>query len=48
MTAHPVHSAEVDGLCKVETLVEAAVVGSGEGDDKLTSTLIGAIDLKEK
>lgn len=42
---YPVHGAEVDCLSKVETLVESAVVRSGEGDDELTSTLVGAIDL---
>lgn len=43
--SYPVHGAEVDRFSKVETLVEPTVVSSGEGDDKLTCTLVSAIDL---
>lgn len=43
--SYPVHSAKVDSFSEVETLVESTVVSSGEGDDKLACTLVGAIDL---
>jgi len=46
--SYPVHGAEVDGFSKVEALVEATVVSSWEGDDKLPSTLIGAVDLHNR
>lgn len=39
---YPVCSAEVYSFSKVVSLIEAAVVGSGEGDDKLTRTLVSA------
>lgn len=45
---HPVSGAEVNSLCKVVALVEAAVVGPGEGDHKLPRTLIGPVHLRGK
>lgn len=42
---YPVCSAEVNRLSKVISLIEAAVVGSGEGDDELSSALVGTNDL---
>lgn len=39
---YPVCSAEVYSFSKVVSLIEATVVGSGEGDDKLTRTLVSA------
>lgn len=42
---YPVCSAEVNGFSKVISLIEAAVVGSGEGDDELSSTLVGTYNL---
>ena len=44
--SYPVHGTEVDSFSKVETLVESTVIRSGEGDDKLACTLVGAIDLQ--
>lgn len=44
---YPVHSAEVDRLSKVEALIEATVVGSRKRDDKLTSTLVCSVNLKD-
>lgn len=44
--AHPVSRAEIHGLCKVVALVEAAVVGSGEGHHELSRTLIGPVNLE--
>ncbi len=46
--SYPVHGTKVDSFCKVETLVESTVVSSGESDDKLACTLVGAIDLVKK
>lgn len=46
--AYPVCSAEVDGLGKVVSLIEATVVGSRKGDHKLSRTLIGSYDLQKK
>lgn len=43
---HPVHGAEVNSFSKVETLVESTVVSSGESDDELACTLVGAVDLQ--
>lgn len=43
--AYPVCGAEVNSFSKVISLIEATVVGSGEGDDELTSTLVGAHNL---
>lgn len=45
---YPVCSAEIDSFSKVIPLIEATVVGSGEGDDKLTSTLVGADNLPDR
>lgn len=42
---YPVCSAEVDRFSKVVALVEAAVIGSREGDDKLSRALIGPVHL---
>ncbi len=42
---YPVCGAEVDGLSKVVALIEAAVIGSREGDDKLSRALIGPVHL---
>ena len=47
-SAHPVRCAEVDRLCKVVALVEATVIGPGEGHHKLACALIGPVHLKEK
>lgn len=44
---YPVHSAEVDRLSEVEALIEAAVVGSGKRDDKLSCTLVCSVNLKD-
>lgn len=44
---YPVHCAEVDCFSKVETLVEATVIRSGESDHKLASALVGTIDLEK-
>ena len=46
VTPHPVSSAEVNSLSEVVALVEAAVVGSGEGHHKLPCTLIGPVHLR--
>lgn len=43
--SYPVHGAKVDSFSKVEALVESTVVSSGESDDELARTLVGAIDL---
>lgn len=43
---HPVSSAEVNSLSEVVALVEAAVVGSGEGHHKLPCALIGPVHLR--
>ena len=43
---HPVSGAEVNGLCEVVALVEAAVIGPGEGHHKLACTLIGPVHLR--
>lgn len=48
MASYPVHGAKVDSFSKVEALVKSTMVGSGEGDDKLTRALIGAINLKSR
>lgn len=48
MTMYPVCSAEVYGLGEVVALIEAAVIGSWEGDNKLSCTLIGAIHLWDR
>lgn len=45
---YPVCSAKVNSFSKVVALVEAAVIGSREGHHKLSSTLIGPIDLLER
>lgn len=45
--AYPVHSAEVYCLSKVEALIEATVVGPRKRYDKLTSTLVCPVNLKE-
>lgn len=45
LKTYPVCSAEVYSFSKVISLIEATVVGSGEGDDKFTSTLVGAYNL---
>lgn len=42
---YPVGCAEIHSFSKVVSLIEAAVVGSGEGDDKLSSALIGTNNL---
>ena len=47
-SAHPVRRAEVDRLCKVVALVEATVIGPGEGHHKLSGALIGPVHLEEK
>ena len=44
--AYPIDGAEVDRLGEVEPLVEAAVIGSREGDDELSGTLVGPVNLK--
>lgn len=46
MNSYPVHGAEVDSFSEVETLVESTVISSGESDDKLACTLVGAVDLQ--
>lgn len=46
--SHPVCSAEVNSFSKVISLIEATVVGSGEGDDELSSTLVGTYNLPIK
>lgn len=46
--SYPVHSAEVDSFSEVEALIESTVVSSGESDDELSCTLVGAIDLWKK
>lgn len=43
--AYPVCSTEVNSFSKVISLIEATVVGSREGDDKLPSTLVGTYNL---
>ena len=48
IAAYPVCSAEIDSFSKVVPLVEATVVGSGEGDDELPGTLVGAHHLRGK
>lgn len=45
---HPVSGAEVNGLREVVALVEAAVIGPGEGHHKLPCTLIGPVHLREE
>lgn len=42
---YPVIGAEVNSFSEVEALVEPTVVSSGESDDKLSCTLVCAIDL---
>ena len=42
---YPVCSAEVNSFSKVISLIEATVVGSGEGDDELSGTLVGTYNL---
>lgn len=42
---YPVRCAEIHSFSKVISLIEAAVVGSGEGDDKLSSALVGTNNL---
>ena len=37
--AQPVSRRKVDGLCAVEALIEATVVGAGKGDHELTLLL---------
>lgn len=46
--AYPVYSAEVDRLGKVKALVEAAVIRSRKRDDKLSSTLVCSVNLKQR
>lgn len=43
---HPISCAEINSLCKVVALVEAAVVGPGKGNHKLPGTLIGPVHLR--
>lgn len=43
---YPVGSAEIYSFSKVISLIEATVVGSGEGYDELTSTLVGTYHLQ--
>lgn len=45
VVCYPVYCAEVNSLCEVKALIEPAVICSGEGDDKLTSTLVCAVNL---
>lgn len=45
---HPINSAEVNGLSKIETLIETAVVGSWKRDHKLPSTLISSVNLRRQ
>lgn len=45
MCSHPVHCTEVHSFSKVEALVKSTVISSWKSDDKLASTLVGAIDL---
>lgn len=45
---YPVCCAEVYSLCKVVALIEAAVIGSWEGNNKLSCTLIGPIHLRDR
>lgn len=45
--AYPICGAEVDSLGKVVSLIEAAVIGSRKGDDKLPRALVGPYDLQE-
>ena len=47
-SAHPIRRAEVDRLRKVVALVEAAVIGPGEGHHKLSGALIGPVHLEGK
>lgn len=42
---YPVCCAEVDSLRKVKALVESAVIGPREGNDKLASTLVCTVNL---
>jgi hypothetical protein len=42
---YPVGWAEVDSFSKVVAIVEASVIGSGEGDDKLACLLVCTEDL---
>lgn len=44
---HPVSSTEVYCFSKVIALVETTVVGSREGNDKLSSTLVGSDNLQK-
>lgn len=44
---HPIHGAEVHSFSKIKALIEAAVISSWKGDHKLSSTLIGPINLGE-
>lgn len=46
--SYPVHGAEVHSLCKVEALIKTTVIGSRECDDKLSCTLIGPVNLRNK
>lgn len=45
---YPIDCAEVHSFSKIEPLIEATVVSPGEGDDKLSSTLVGSIHLGEE
>lgn len=45
---YPIHRAEVHSFSKIEALIEAAVIRSGKGDDKLASALVGSINLGER
>lgn len=44
--SHPVSGAEVNCFCKVVSLIEATVVGPGEGHHKLPCTLICPVHLR--
>ena len=42
---YPIRRAEVDGLCQVESGVEAGVVSARESDHELSGTLHGTVQL---
>ena len=45
---YPVRKSKVDSFSKVESLIEASMVGTRERDDELTSTLVSTNNLREK
>ena len=45
---YPVRKGKVDSLSKVESLIEASMIGPRKRDDELTSTLISTNNLREE